>query len=167
LYYKLWTFFNVGLVLISIIYIWLIRPHESSWVVVSQFLSQAAILLFFVNINMYFIFLVIRKTSFRKVKIRLAKFSRKMMKYHVPIALLGAILIIGHAGSNVTVLGPILGYTHLKLMSGYLSFLLLLIVLYAGYLRHLKASGFRRKFHLISAITFFVVFLLHMIIWMV
>jgi hypothetical protein len=131
-------------------------------VVVSQFLGQAAILLFFININMYFIFLVIRKTSLRNVKIRLAKFSRQMMKFHIPIALLGTILILGHAGINLKVLGPIFGYTHLKLVSGYFSFLFLLIVLYAGYLRHLKASGFRRKFHLVSAMVFFAMFLLHM-----
>jgi hypothetical protein len=165
LYFKLWTFFNIALFLFSIIYIWLIRPHESSWVVVSQFLAQAAILLFFININMYFIFLVIRKTSLRNVKIRLAKFSRQMMKFHIPIALLGTTIIIGHAGINLKELGPVLGYTHLKLISGYAAFFLLVIVLYAGNLRHVKASGFRRKFHLISAMIFFAVFLLHMFIW--
>jgi hypothetical protein len=165
LYFKLWTFFNIVLVLFSIIYIWLVRPHESSWVVVSQFLAQAAILLFFININMYFIFLVIRKTPLRNVKIRLAKFSRQMMKFHIPIALLGTTIIIGHAAINLKELGPVLGYTHLKLISGYISFLLLFIVLYAGNLRHVKASGFRRKFHLIFAMIFFTAFLLHMFIW--
>ncbi|PWT96354.1 MAG: hypothetical protein C5B52_15935 [Bacteroidetes bacterium] len=165
MYYKLWTFFNIALVLCSIFYIWFIRPHESSWVVVSQFLAQTAILLFLININMYFIFLVIRKTSLRNVKIRLAKFSRQMMKFHIPIALLGTTIIIIHAGINLKELGPVLGYVHLKLISGYLSFLLLATVLYAGYLRHFKASGFRRKFHLLSAMLFFAAFLLHMFIW--
>lgn len=164
LYYKIWMYVNIAFVMISIIYIWLFSSHENFWIVLSQFLAQAAILLFFINVNMYFIFLVIRKTSIRKVKVRLAKFSRQMMKFHIPIALLGATIIAGHAVINLKEFGPLLGYTHLKLLTGYLSLLLLTITLYAGYLRHKKASGFRRRFHLLFAMVFFAAFLLHMFI---
>src|SRR5213080_3873268 len=159
LYYKLWTFVNIALIFLSTIYILLFHPHESSLLVLSQFLAQAAIILFYINLNMYFIFLVIRKTSVRKVKVRLAKFSRQMMKFHIRIALLGTTIIISHAAINLKELGPIVGYAHLKLLSGYLSFLLLLFTLLAGYLRHVKASGFRRKFHLVCAMIFFAAFL--------
>lgn len=165
LYYKLWTLVNFALVLISIIYIWILRPHENSLIVFSQFLAQIAIILFFVNINMYFIFLVIRKTSVRNVKVRLAKFSRQMMKFHIPIALLGTTIIIFHAAINVKEFGPVVGYGHLKLISGFLAFLLLVFTLFAGYLRHLKASGFRRKFHLLLAMIFLAAILLHMFVW--
>jgi hypothetical protein len=116
------------------IYIWVFRPHQSSFIVISQFLAQTAILLFFINLNMYFIFLVIRKTSVRKVKVQLAKFSRKMMKWHIPIAILGTTVIVGHAAINLSVLGPVVSYVHVKFLSGYFAFFLLLITLFAGYL---------------------------------
>ncbi|EKN66716.1 hypothetical protein BABA_14702 [Neobacillus bataviensis LMG 21833] len=164
MYHRLWSAANILLIVISIVYIWFIRPHDSSLVVAGQVLAQVAVVLFFVNINMYFIFLVIRKTSVRKVKIRLAKFSRYFMKWHIKIALLGATVIIGHGLINFYELGPLLGYGHMKLWSGYLSILLLGITLFAGYLRHKKASGLRRKFHLISAMTFLSAFLLHMFV---
>jgi hypothetical protein len=155
---------NTALIVISITYIWLIRPHENTSVITSQLLAQIAIVLFFINVNMYFIFLVIRKSSVRKVKIRLAKFSRYMMKWHIKIGIAGTILIIGHAIINLNQFGPIVGYAHLKLLTGYLATIGLSVTLLAGYLRHKKASGFLRKFHLVSAMTFFILFIIHMFI---
>ncbi|MCL6571387.1 MAG: hypothetical protein K6T88_06825 [Bacillus sp. (in: Bacteria)] len=165
MYHRIWTFGNIGIIVFSIIYIWLLRPHDSSLLITAQLLAQIAIILFFININMYFTFLVIRKTSIRKVKIRLAKFSRHLMKWHIKIALLGATVIIGHALINLYELGPMIGYNHLKLLSGYLALSLLFLTLFAGYLRHKKASGFRRKFHLLSAMSFLGAFLLHMFVF--
>ncbi|MBO0959366.1 hypothetical protein J1P26_06435 [Neobacillus sp. MM2021_6] len=164
MYHRLWSLANILLIVVSIVYIWFFRPHDSSLVITGQVLAQVAVILFFININMYFIFLVIRKTSVRKVKIRLAKFSRYLMKWHIKIALLGATVIIGHALINFYELGPVIGYGHLKIWSGYLAILLLGTTLVAGYLRHKKASGLRRKFHLISAMAFLAAFLLHMFV---
>jgi hypothetical protein len=84
------------------------------------------------------------------------------MKWHIKIGVAGAIVITGHALINFNQFGPLIGYTHLKLLSGYLAISLLSVTLIAGYLRHKKASGFRRKFHLIAAMSFLVTFLLHM-----
>lgn len=164
MYHRLWIFLNGCLALISIVYIWLFSPHDNSLVVLAQFLAQVAMLLFLVNINMYFIFLVIRKTSIRKVKIRLAKFSRYFMKWHIPIAVLGTSTIIGHAAINLYAIAPLLGWGHLKLWSGVLALVTLAVVLFAGWLRHKKASGFRRRFHLTAAMIFLVIFLVHMFI---
>ncbi|GHI00722.1 hypothetical protein [Neobacillus kokaensis] len=131
---------------------------------VGQILAQVGIILFLININMYFIFLVIRKTSVRQVKIRLAKFSRHFMKWHIPIAIWGTVVIVGHAIINLTQIGPLIGFTHLKLLTGYLAFAMLCPTLFAGWLRHKKASGFRRKFHLTTAMTFLGIFVIHMIV---
>lgn len=163
-YHRLWTVVNLGLIIISIVYIWILRPHDSSSIVISQLLAQLAIILFFININMYFIFLVIRKTSIRKIKIRLAKFSRYLMKWHIKIALFGTAIVVGHASNNLFEFGRLIGYNHLKLLSGYLAISLLSLTLFAGYLRHKKASGFRKKFHRITAMSFLAAFLLHMFI---
>jgi hypothetical protein len=162
--HKLWIAVNSNLIVFSFIYIWFFRPHDSNLVVIAQFLAQMAVILFLVNINMYFIFLVIRKSPVRQVKIRLAKFSRVMMKWHISIAVTATTVIIGHAVINLYEIAPVVGFGDLKLVSGYLTISILLLTLSAGYLRHKKSSGFRRKFHLTTAMVFFLVFLIHMFI---
>jgi hypothetical protein len=162
--HKLWIAVNSILIVMSFIYIWFIRPHDSSLVVLAQFLAQIAMVLFLININMYFIFLVIRKTSVRQVKIRLAKFSRVMMKWHISIAVTATTIIIGHAAINLYKIAPVIGFDNLKIISGYLAVSFLFLTLAAGYLRHKKSSGFRRKFHLTTAMIFFLIFLVHMLI---
>lgn len=115
---------------------------------------------------MYFVFLVIRKTSQRKIKIALAKFSRHLMKWHIKIALTATAIIIGHVTINLLKIGPMIGYTHLKMLTGYLTFLFLVPTLWAGYLRHKKASGFRKKFHRTLAIVFTALIFIHMVIFL-
>jgi hypothetical protein len=162
--HKLWIAVNSSLIVFSFIYIWFFRHHDSNLVILAQFLAQMAMILFLVNINMYFIFLVIRKSSVRQVKIRLAKFSRVMMKWHISIAVTATTIIIGHAVINLYEITPVVGFGNLKLISGYLAISILFLTLSAGYLRHKKSSGFRRKFHLTTAMVFFLVFLIHMFI---
>ncbi|MEH7490619.1 hypothetical protein [Neobacillus niacini] len=162
--HRLWIAVNSILIVLSVIYIWFFRQHDSSSVILAQFLAQIAMVLFLININMYFIFLVIRKTSVRQVKIRLAKFSRVMMKWHISIAVTGTTIIIGHAAINLFEIAPVIGFDNLKLISGYLAIIFLFLTLAAGYLRHKKSSGFRRKFHLTTATIFFLIFLVHMFI---
>lgn len=162
--HKLWIAVNGILILFSFIYIWFFHQHDSSLVISARFLAQIAMVLFLININMYFIFLVIRKTSVRLVKIRLAKFSRVMMKWHISIAGTATTIIIGHGAINLYEIAPVIGFNNLKLISGYLAILFLFLTLAAGYLRHKKSSGFRRKFHLTTAMIFFLVFLVHMFI---
>lgn len=164
MYHRLWTVVNIVIIVGSMIYIWFFSSHDSSSIITSQFLAQIGIILFFINVNMYFIFLVIRKTKIRNIKIHLAKFSRIMMKWHIKIGILGTIIIIGHAVINLTQVGPVIGFTHIKLLTGYLAILCLSVTLFAGYLRHKRASGFRRKFHLVSAFIFLAAFLIHMFI---
>lgn len=162
MYRRLWIALNLSLVVTIFVYIWFFRPHDSSTIILGQIMAQMGILLFITNVNMYFIFLVIRKTPQRKVKVSLAKFSRKMMKGHIKIAVSGAILIVIHAWIMMNQFGSILGYDHMKLLSGYLAICFLTVTFFSGFLRHKKSSGYRRKFHLGSAMIFAVVFLFHL-----
>lgn len=162
MYHRLWVIGNSLIIVISLLYIWVFRPHDSSLVVAAQLLAQAGLILFLINVNMYFIFLVIRKTKVRQVKIGLAKFSRYFMKWHIPIAIVATTIIIGHASINLFEIGPLIGFGSIKLASGYMAVGLLALTLFAGYLRRKKASGFRRKFHLVSAMTFTCAFMIHM-----
>ncbi|CRK83117.1 hypothetical protein [Neobacillus massiliamazoniensis] len=163
MYHRIWSVVNVLLIIGSIIYIWLFRPHDNTLIVISQFLAQIAMILFIFNVNMYFIFLIIRKTNKREVKIRLATFSRYFMKWHIKISISSTILIVGHVLINLVKIGPVIGYENIKMLMGYTSFVFLLVTLFAGYLRHKKATGFRKKFHRITAMIFTVLFLIHML----
>lgn len=164
MYHRIWTIANSLLILVSLIYIWAFRPHEGTLMIFSQFFAQVAMILFIVNVNMYFIFLIIRHSKQRMIKVRLATFSRYFMKWHIKIAITASILIAGHAIINLLKIGPVIGFEHIKLMMGYIALMFLLITLIAGYLRHKKASGFRKKFHRIMAMIFTVLFFIHMFI---
>jgi hypothetical protein len=158
----IWILLNALLVISTFIYIWIFRSHDSQIVTLGQVFAQIAIILFIVNVNMYFIFLVIRRTKVRKLKITLAKISRQMMKSHIKLAIIGTILIVFHGGIMLVKLGGLIGYANPKMISGMLAILLLAITLFAGYLRHKKSSGFRRKFHYTLAFLFTFMFLLHL-----
>jgi hypothetical protein len=164
MYHGIWTISNALIIIGSIIYIWIFSPHDNTLIVISQFLAQIAMVLFVFNVNMYFIFLLIRKTKQREVKIRLATYSRYFMKWHIKIAITSTLLIIGHAYINLFKIGSFIGYGHLKMLMGYISFIFLLVTLFAGYLRHKKASGFRKRFHRVVAMIFTVSFFIHMFI---
>ncbi|MFT4415239.1 hypothetical protein ACLM5H_15365 [Fredinandcohnia humi] len=161
--YIIWILVNVLLVLAISMYIWIFRIEDTRLLMLGQVLAQISLLLFIINLNMYFIFLVIRKTKVRKVKIILAKLSRRMMKGHISIAIFGAILIIFHGEIMLLKLGASIGYTHSKIITGEIAILFLVITLFAGYLRHKKSSGRRRKFHFLSAFLFLIMVLLHML----
>jgi hypothetical protein len=160
--YYVWLCVNAVFLIASFVLIWFFRLSDSLAIVLGQFAAQAAIVLFLVNVNMYFIFLVIRKSRERSVKIRLSRLSRRAMKWHIPIALTGSMLILIHASIMLKTLGETIGYVHGKMISGYLSLMLLALTVFAGWLRRLRASGTRRKFHLVSALVFAAAFIVHL-----
>ena len=135
--------------------------HESDGVLleIATVFSQLAVVLVMLNLNMYFIFVIIRKSSSRNVKIRLAKISRRAMKIHVPIAISAASLIVIHIA--LIALNSHLDFKNIKIITGILAVTGLIFVLAAGYLRSRKATGKRRKFHILTAFTFFMLIVVH------
>lgn len=160
--FYIWLTVNILFLIGSTLYIWLADTQISALITTGKLLSQLAILFFIINVNMYFIFLVIRKAKQRNIKILLAKWSRKMMKLHIPIAILATSLILIHAGIMLTQMGQFISYLHIKMVTGYLSILMLILTLIGGYRRYKRASGFRRKFHLVMALIFAGIFTIHL-----
>lgn len=147
-----WVSINLVTVLLILLWSWY-RGYDSNEIFIGKVLAQAAFVLFLINLNMYFVFLLIRKSKIRKVKVTLAKISKRMMKYHVAIAITATLLIGGHAS--------IMSYTYLddfwkaKTASGMFAIAILAILLFSGLLRRRKSTGRRRKFHYIMAFVFF------------
>jgi hypothetical protein len=135
--------------------------HETDGLVLqlATIISQLAVILILLNINMYFIFLIIRKSKVRKVKLTLAKISRKVMKLHVPIAISAASLIVLHI--TFILISIPLDVSKPKFITGLIAASGLIFTLLAGYLRSRKATGKRRRAHIIAAFTFFLFVLIH------
>lgn len=159
----IWIVLNGIFLLATTIYIWFFRSPETILIGSGLFLGQLAVFFFLINVNMYFIFLVIKnKSTVRNIKVKLAQVAKRMMKAHIPLALAGTSVILIHALIMLSQVGPEIGYTHPKMVSGYKGLLFLSLTLIGGYRRYRKASGFRRKFHLVMALIFAVVFTLHL-----
>ncbi|MGC5327832.1 hypothetical protein [Brevibacillus sp. SYSU BS000544] len=162
-HHTLWMLINIVILLVSVVVTWFIRPHDSQSEVFGVFFAQVSFILFLINANMYFIFLVIRKSPDRDVKKMFAALSRRVMRGHVPFAIVGTILILIHAGVMLQTAGVVLGLTHPKIVTGFTALGILAVTLFAGNLRRRRASGFRRKFHLVVALTFAAFMLLHLL----
>lgn len=154
---------STNIITVFIIILWsLYQGYDTSLILIGKLLSQAAFILFLININMYFVFLLIRKSKIRPMKVKLAQISKRMMKYHIPIAITATILIIGH---GVIMLSAYVDSVWtLKMIIGLFSIGVLIILLYSGLLRRWKSTGKRRKFHYIMAFVFFGCVLFHIFI---
>lgn len=158
---KWWIGFNSLLILSVLIWSWQ-KEFISAPIALAKVLSQMALILFLLNLNMYFVFLIIRKSRVRKVKMILAKGSRKAMKLHIPIAVSASAFILIHAILMITKHPAYL--TSFKFLSGFLAISMLLLLLFTGYRRHFKATGFRRRSHIVMAFVFIMSALLHIFI---
>lgn len=153
-----WLTINVTVVFLIVLWS-MLQKNESSTILVAKIAAQGAFILFLTNLNMYFVFTFIRKSKQREVKIKLAKIAKRLMKFHIPIAFTATLFSIFHGVIMVDV-----NWFHLKLakpISGIFTIFLLSIVLFSGFLRRRKATGRRRKFHYLTAFTFFGLLLLH------
>jgi hypothetical protein len=153
----IWIIINAIIVLAMVVWSFL---HETDGITqYATFFSQVAVVFILLNINMYFIFLIIRKSKRRKVKLTLAKLSRKIMKLHVPIAILATSLICIHI--LLIIRNAQLDFANMKMLTGLIATCTLILTLFAGFFRSRKATGIRRKFHIFSAFFFFLLVLLH------
>lgn len=154
---------TINIVTVLIIMLWsLYQGYDSNYILFGKIAAQAAFILFLINLNMYFVFLFIRKSKIRKVKVKLAQISKRMMKYHIPIAITASLLILFHATVMIYIsLGHLWGP---KIISGIVPIFILIILLFSGLLRRRKATGKRRKFHYIMAFIFFGFSIFHIFI---
>lgn len=159
---KRWLIGNTLFILLIISWTIWKREYSSPIIIAGQSFAVMAVILFLININMYFIFLIIRKSKIKEIKKKLALFSRKMMKLHVPIAITAASFISIHAILMLS-FHPI-SILDIKKLTGIAALGVLLVHLYSGWLRSNKASGVRRKFHLRMAFVFLFFFLVHVFV---
>ncbi|WP_017755496.1 hypothetical protein [Calidifontibacillus oryziterrae] len=157
-----WIISNLLFIFIIIFLSFWNEEYHSPILSIGQSFAVIAVLLFLINVNMFFIFLIIKKSKRKDLKKNLALFSRKLMKAHVPIGITATAIITIHA--VIMIYFHPYGVFHMKKLSGFVAICILVIHLYSGWLRRKKASGFRRKFHLRMAFVFLGFFLLHIFV---
>lgn len=153
-----WLMTNI--ITVFIIVLWsMYQGYDSNAILMGKIVAQVAFVLFLININMYFVFLLIRKSKIRNVKVKLAKISKRMMKYHIPIAITASLLILFHAA--ILIYAQMAHLWGAKTISGSVTICTLIVLLYSGLLRRWRASGKRRRFHYKMAFVFFGFLILH------
>lgn len=155
---KKWIGLNILFILAVVIWS-LMGETISVEILTAKTIAQVSLLFFLANINLYFVFLIIRKSKNKEIKKKLVKMSRRAMKLHIPIAVTGTSLIVVHA--IIMLVEHPIDFISLKKLSGVAAFLVLFVLLFSGLLRRRKASGFRRKFHINMAFTFLLFFIIH------
>ena len=153
-----WLAINILTVLLIVLWS-LYQGYESSYILMGKMVAEAAFFLFLINVNMYFVFLLIRKSKVRSMKVKLAKISKGMMKYHIPIAITASLLILFHA--IIMIYARLEHLWKAKIIIGAVTMCVLIVLLCSGLLRRWKATGKRRKFHYIMAFIFFGFVMLH------
>ncbi|WP_264803954.1 hypothetical protein [Cytobacillus sp. NCCP-133] len=156
-----WLGLNILTVLLILLWSWH-QGCDSNQILLGKVLAQAAFILFLINLNMYFLFLLIRKSKIRKVKVTLAKTSKRMMKYHIAIAIPASMLILIHAVIMISV--RLEDLWQAKAVSGIATLIVLSVLIFSGMLRRRKSTGKRRKFHYMLAFLFFVFVFLHVFV---
>lgn len=152
-----WFYINFATFLLTLLLFILSLPKTGSILVASV---MGIIGLFFIlfNWNMHAIFSKIRKLKSRNERIKIAKYARKIMPYHLTIGICGLLFVTGHSILEIYNYGISL---HMKTLSGLLALTGLIIVTISGYLRRVKATRYRRFFHLYSSMILFVLVVIH------
>ncbi|ADU31190.1 hypothetical protein [Evansella cellulosilytica] len=119
-----------------------------------------ALLLFFCNISIYFLFLSIRKCKKRSLQIFLAKLARKWMRIHQPVAYLIFTVILIHF---LLTLMHHYQFTS-KTIAGLLAAIILVILLISGFIRQRRANKKRKLFHRTMAFLCLFFIMIHVLV---
>lgn len=97
------------------------------------------------------------KSEFRRW---LVIFTRIYIRFHIALAIVGVLLIFLH----VTLMLNIIPLNTKHTLSGLLTIMTLVVVIFTGYLRKLKSSGRRRRYHRYISFLFIIFLIIHILI---
>jgi hypothetical protein len=123
-------------------------------------IAHVSILYFCIAFILYlFLFAIshLKESSGRKA---LVMFTRVFIRFHISMAIVGTGLIVLHAALMLTIIptqSPLL-------LTGLLTLLGLLGVLITGYLRKIKSSGKRRRYHRYLSFLFILLVIIHILV---
>lgn len=152
-----WFLINVATFLLAFS-LFLFNLPQTNSLLIASILGLLGLFFILLNWNMHAMFSKIRKLKERKDRIRIAKYARKIMPYHMAIGLVGLLFISGHV---IFIVNSYRVFINLKILSGMLALIALMMVSLSGYLRRIKATKLRRLFHLYSSFILFILIVIH------
>jgi hypothetical protein len=126
----------------------------------AKILADTAIVYFTIAFMLYPCLYAISHTRSKPIRRKLVIFTRVFIRFHIAVAIVGIFWIILHASWMLTLI-PI---NSPKAITGLLTLLGLIGVLLTGYLRKVKSSGKRRRYHRYTAVLFILVVIFHLMI---
>lgn len=146
----LWAIWNVALGISS---------HSSYIHILMGF---AGFLLFIFNWTRNAVFSTIRNAENRQTKIRLARMSKRIRPYHRWVGTSALVMVILHGLAIVHLYG--FNLTNMKILTGFLASINLLLLVLSGWYRLLVDPRIRiRKLHIRLGISMFVLVVIHFI----
>src|SRR5690625_3397492 len=119
-----WFYINLSTLLLAIVFFLWSLPKNGILLLAVLF-GLLSLLFILFNCNMHAIFSKIRKLNNQNKRIKIAKYARKIMPYHMAIGLIGLVTILGHMLFVFIAFGA---FVHIKMISGLIAFLGLLLV---------------------------------------
>jgi len=155
-----WFYLNLMTFLYALLYFLWRLPTSVSLFFALTF-GLLGLLFILLNWNMHALFSKIRKLTSRKKRIQIAKHARKIMPYHIHIGILALVFVLAH----LLLINDLYSFSwHLKTVSGYGAFIGLIIVLFSGWLRRIRASRKNRLFHLYTSFFLFLLIVWHLVL---
>ncbi|MDY0406107.1 hypothetical protein P5G51_012520 [Virgibacillus sp. 179-BFC.A HS] len=155
-----WFYLNGFLLLVAI---WKLIEHAIySSIQLPVWLGLAGLLFFLFNWTRQAVFSTIRNHPKRKVKVRLAQLSKKVVPFHRYTGTAALILIIFHAFLMLQRYGFALQTP--KILIGLLAGITLVFMVLSGWLRLFWPSVKKRYLHIYLGMTLFVLICIHVIL---
>jgi hypothetical protein len=123
-------------------------------------MAQLSVAYFITAFSLYIFLYTIGKLSKSKARRNLVLFTRIFIRFHIAIAIFGTALITIHAIWMLRLM-PIQSPF---VLTGLITLLALMAVLISGYLRKLKSSGKRRRYHRYLSILFIILVVIHILV---
>ncbi|MEI3611832.1 hypothetical protein [Pseudogracilibacillus sp. SO30301A] len=151
-----WFFINLCLLLFAI---WKISTGHLG---IHIIFGALGLFFFLYNWTRHAVFATIRSKISRKRKIKYATLSKKVLPLHKYTGSAALIFIIVHATFVISLFG--LQLTNIKLLSGLLAGITLLLLVITGWIRWWRTTYTIRIIHLSLGFTLFALILLHIIL---
>jgi cation transport ATPase len=123
-------------------------------------LANFAIIYFAIAFLLYLFLYGISHLPISRTRKRLVTFTRIYIRFHIAVAIVGTIFITLHA----TLMLSIIPITSQTAITGLLTLISLIGVLFTGFLRKRKSSGKRRRFHRYVSFLFVSFLVIHLVI---
>ncbi len=155
-----WFYFNTFVLILAI---WnLVNHHSFPKLSIHMIVGFLGLMFILFNWTRHAVFSTIRSHPDRKTKIRYANLSKKVIPFHRWTGTTALLVTLVHAGLVVDLYGW--HWSHLKVMSGLLTIMILTAIVITGWMRLYRPTVTKRMTHLYLGICMFFSIIAHLLL---